>query len=238
MCVVNAASYRDLEVVALAALRAEALGKRFVYRTAASFVRVRAGLEPRGLLQAQDFDLPPAGGGLVIAGSYVPRSTGQIQALLEDGGVIPVEVQAAALLDQTGRGAEIARAAQRAEQGLREERVVLAYTSRDLLAGDDSRASLEIGQQVSAGLVEILKRINVRPRYLVAKGGITSSDLATRGLGVKRARVMGQILPGVPAWRLGEESRFPGLVYVVFPGNVGERDALAEVVRIFGSPVR
>jgi uncharacterized protein YgbK (DUF1537 family) len=50
-------------------------------------------------------------------------------------------------------------------------------------------------------------------------------------LGVKRAMVLGQILPGIPVWELGPETKFPGLPYVVFPGNVGGPDALKEVVR-------
>ena len=32
---------------------------------------------------------------------------------------------------------------------------------------------------------------------------------ATRGLGVKRAMVLGQILPGIPVWEFGSETRFP-----------------------------
>jgi uncharacterized protein YgbK (DUF1537 family) len=42
--------------------------------------------------------------------------------------------------------------------------------------------------------------------------------------------VLGQVLPGVPVWQLGAEARFPGLNYVVFPGNVGGADALAAAV--------
>jgi uncharacterized protein YgbK (DUF1537 family) len=85
-------------------------------------------------------------------------------------------------------------------------------------------------------LISIVRGLQVRPRFLIAKGGITSSDVATRGLGVRRALVRGQILPGVPVWRLGAEARFPGLDYVVFPGNVGGDTALADAVRKFGSP--
>jgi uncharacterized protein YgbK (DUF1537 family) len=40
---------------------------------------------------------------------------------------------------------------------------------------------------------------------------------------------MGQITHGVPVWRLGHESKFPDLPYVVFPGNVGTEQTLAEV---------
>ena len=83
---------------------------------------------------------------------------------------------------------------------------------------------------MSSALVSIVRAIRVRPRYFLAKGGITSSDMATKALDVKRAMVLGQILPGVPVWKTGPESRFPGLTYLVFPGNVGGPEALAQVV--------
>jgi uncharacterized protein YgbK (DUF1537 family) len=81
-----------------------------------------------------------------------------------------------------------------------------------------------------------VQRLEVLPRYLIAKGGITSSDVATRGLGVKRAMVAGQLLPGIPVWQLGAEARFPGLNYIVFPGNVGGPDALLAAVRKLTAP--
>ena len=56
-------------------------------------------------------------------------------------------------------------------------------------------------------------------------------------LNIKRATVMGQILPGVPVWKTGGESLFPGLVYIVFPGNVGGEDALAKIVEKLGSGI-
>jgi len=93
---------------------------------------------------------------------------------------------------------------------------------------------LTIGRRVSDSLVEIVRAISTRPRYLLAKGGITSSDVATKGLDVRRALVLGQILPGVPVWRTGDESRHPGLAYIVFPGNVGDSSALVQVVTALG----
>jgi uncharacterized protein YgbK (DUF1537 family) len=83
---------------------------------------------------------------------------------------------------------------------------------------------------VSDALISLVQHLAVAPRYLIAKGGITSSDIATQGLGVRRALVLGQALPGVPVWQLGVEARFPGLGYVVFPGNVGADTALAELI--------
>ena len=97
-----------------------------------------------------------------------------------------------------------------------------------LTAGDDAASSLAIGNRVSDALIAIMRSITTQPRYVLAKGGITSSDVATKALGVKRAMVLGQLLPGVPVWQLGPESRYPDSLYVVFPGNVGGPTALAE----------
>ena len=233
VCVVNCASYRDMEVFVLGLLAAEAAGKRFLYRTAASFVQVRAGLPARPLLTADDLDLPKAGGGLFVVGSYVPKTTVQLNALLAQPGIVAVEIDVAALLDER-RADTLAAAIAAVDAGLAADRTVAVFTSRKLVSVDDHAGSLSIGRQVSDGLIEIVQKIRVRPRYLVAKGGITSSDTATAGLGVVRATVAGQILPGIPVWRTGAESRHPGLAYIVFPGNVGGDDALVEVVRRLG----
>ena len=115
---------------------------------------------------------------------------------------------------------------------------VVLFTSRQLVTGTDANASLSISQRVSAGLVAIVQALTVRPRYILAKGGITSSDVATQGLGVQRAMVLGQVLPGVPVWQLGPETRHPGLSYIVFPGNVGGPDALGSVVTALRTPTR
>lgn len=230
VCIVNAASMRDLQVFVSGLLAAEAQGKRFLYRTAASFVQVRAGISPRPLLAADELQLPSSGGGLVVVGSYVPKTTGQLAALLATPGIASYEVRVANILDNQMRQHEISRAVQEIEQALGADKDVAVYTSRGLVIGQSAEASLAIGQQVSASLVAVVQSLQTKPRYLLAKGGITSSDVATQGLGVKRAIVLGQILPGVPVWRTGPESRLPGLVYIVFPGNVGDEQALVEAV--------
>jgi uncharacterized protein YgbK (DUF1537 family) len=230
ICVVNAASYRDLEVFALGLLTAEAQGKHFLYRTASSFVRVRAGLGSRPLLTPAELNLPSTGGGLIVVGSYVPRSTGQVHRLLQLPHLTRLEIEVAALLDDNRFHAEVERVATAASQSLQNGQDVAIYTGRTLITGPDAQSSLAIGQRVSAGVVAIVQAIQARPRYLLAKGGITSSDVATRGLGIKRAIVPGQILPGVPVWQAGAESRYPGLTYIVFPGNVGGPEAIAQVV--------
>jgi uncharacterized protein YgbK (DUF1537 family) len=114
-------------------------------------------------------------------------------------------------------------------ESLHAGRDTLIYTSRKLISDTDPGHSLAIGQSISDGLTGIVRSISCRPRYILAKGGITSSDLATKGLQVRRAVVLGQILPGVPVWRLGDESLYPGMPYIIFPGNVGDDDALVRI---------
>src|SRR5215471_5774633 len=230
VCVVNAASQRDLEVFVQGLLEAEAHGRRFLYRTAASFVLVYADITSRPLLAPAELALPESGGGLIIVGSHVPRTSSQLAALCSQPGVVSVEVQVPALLAEAQHAAEVTRVRRAVEQALRGDADVVLFTSRTLVTGTDVASNLAIAQRVSAGLVAVIRALATRPRYILAKGGITSSDIATQGLGVKRALVLGQILPGVPVWQLGAETRYPGLGYIVFPGNVGGPHALAEVV--------
>jgi uncharacterized protein YgbK (DUF1537 family) len=231
--VVNAASYADLHVVVLGLLRAEAAGRRFVYRTGASFVRARAGLPARPLLTRTDLlgpNAPPYLPGLVVVGSHVKRSTEQLARLLDLAGTVGIQVGVPAVLAGGASGKrEVARAIGEAETALRSGRTPVVYTSRQVApaaAGDQ----LATGRTVSAALVAIAGGIEGRPGFVVGKGGITSSDVGTAALGARRAVVLGQVRPGVPVWRLGPETRFPGLPYVVFPGNVGGPETLAEIV--------
>jgi len=231
ICVVNAAGYRDVEVFVKGLLDTEAQGRRFLYRSAASFVRVRAGISPRPLLSSSDLDLPKQGGGLTLVGSYVPKTTRQLQKLLALPHMEGIEMDVEELLVGDRSRAEIERVRRTAESLLQSEKEVVIYTSRKLMTAGHAEGDLSIGSRVSEALITTLQRIDAKLRYLIAKGGITASDVATKGLNVRRALVLGQILPGVPVWRLGPESRHAGIPYVVFPGNVGGDDALAETVQ-------
>jgi uncharacterized protein YgbK (DUF1537 family) len=229
-CIINAVSYRDMEVVVAGLLKAQSKGKRFLYRTAASYVRVRVGISSaKGLLPREKLASDHPTGGLFIVGSYVPKTTAQINALLENTDILPVKISVDHLLDPDKKKDTLTKNIAKMNSALNQGLDTLVYTSRKLVKGDDPDASLKIGQIVSDCLVKIVKALEHEPRYLVAKGGITSSDVATLGLNVKRAIVSGQALPGVPVWKLGDESKYPGMSYVIFPGNVGEDNALAKI---------
>ena len=230
VCIVNASSYSDLEVFVLGLLEAEEQGHRFLYRTAASFVRVRAGISPRALLEPHEMITNDSGGGLIIAGSYVQKTTSQLERLSASKLCEAIEMDVSLLLRDKSQSGEIHRIAEIVNKGLGIGKDVLIYTSRQHITGEDVKKDLQIGRRVSNSLAAVVQGIHVKPRYILAKGGITSSDIATAGLNVKRAVVLGQIIPGVPVWRLGSESLFPGIPYIVFPGNVGGPQALKEIV--------
>lgn len=239
--VVNAAEYADLEVFVLGLLAAEAAGKSFLYRTGPSFVRVRGGISEKGPLSASDLyrRRPRRGHGLVLVGSHVEMTTRQLERAMELDGLYAVELSVPRILDPAQRGAEL-NSVLREVNGSLEDADVVVYTSRELVSASANRTGLEIGAAVSGALVEVMRGVDRRMPlgFVVAKGGITSSDVGTKGLNVRRAEVAGQMLPGIiPVWMLPDDSDFPGLPYVVFPGNVGGPDALARVVEILrGSP--
>ena len=230
--VANSASYRDMEVFVLGLLRAEAAGARFIYRVSASFVRVRAGLAGRPLLTIAD--LYPAGAppvaGITFVGSHVRRSTEQLEQAVNLPDLQVRELRVNRLLEPSTRDAEVHDMVSWLEDQYPRGRDALVYTSRGVVTGQSAEESLQVSQTVSAAMVDVAQRLKTPPRYVIAKGGITSNDLALKGFGANRATVPGQVAPGVPCWVLGPESSFPGVPYVIFPGNVGTPKTLAEVI--------
>jgi uncharacterized protein YgbK (DUF1537 family) len=84
---------------------------------------------------------------------------------------------------------------------------VVVFTSRQL---PSSTQQISFHKQVSDSLTSLVARLTTKPSFLIAKGGITSNDVASIGLNISSAMVLGQIEVGVPVWRTGDESRFPG----------------------------
>ena len=107
------------------------------------------------------------------------------------------------------------------------------HTSRELVTGRDGEESLDIARRVSSGIVELVARVLelAPPRFVIAKGGITSSDVASEALRIRRARVVGPMLPGIVSLWQPQGGPAEGIPYVVFAGNVGTEASLADVVR-------
>ena len=118
-----------------------------------------------------------------------------------------------------------------------EGKTAVCFTKRTLLQleNDTEESALLRSVRISDGVQSLVGNLRMTPAFVVAKGGITSSDVGTKALKVRRATVLGQIRPGIPVWKTGEESKFPEIPYVIFPGNVGTAETLREAVEILST---
>ena len=106
----------------------------------------------------------------------------------------------------------------------------MIYTSRTELQFEDQKSHLAFGEQVSAFLMEVVRNLPETTGFLNSKGGITSNDVLSDGLALRTSRVVGQILAGCSVVRCPENHpRFPDMPVVIFPGNVGDEQALVTV---------
>ena len=234
--VVNAVSYDDVKVFAAALYRALRAGKYFLFRTAAGLVKVMAGVSDRPLLtKAQLIPEPTDAGGVIIVGSHTQKTTAQLNRLLTLPETVAVPFRSDAVLEgDDALAAEVARCVALEEEIITSGKTAVCYTSRTLLSlpDDTPEEALLRSVKISNSVQQLAAGLKVRPSFVIAKGGITSSDIGTKALAVRRADVLGQIQPGIPVWRCGDESLFPGMAYVIFPGNVGEEDTLKSAAEV------
>lgn len=240
--VADTASEADLLTLSLGIAEAEAKGKQFLYRVGPPFMRARLGQEKKEpLTPAEIFGTGEAAqaalaerapGGLIAVGSHVGMTTRQLTHLLTNGpGATEVELDVARLLDPEQREACIAEATDAVCRAIAEHDAII-YTSRTLVRSEDRDESLRISRLVSSGLTDVVNAVLTRvpPRFVVAKGGITSSDVATEGLEIRRALARGPMLPGIISLWEATDGPATGIPYVVFPGNVGTDESLTDVV--------
>jgi uncharacterized protein YgbK (DUF1537 family) len=231
----------DLRALSLGLIAAEAAGKHFLYRVGPPFVRARVGQSVSEPLTASDVFGPggsDAVGGLIVVGSHVGVTTRQLDALRRvRPAVRSLELDIALILDPAAADAHVAEIAETAALALADGDVVV-HTSRLLRTAGDAASSLDISRRVSAAVVRVVQLVLAArpPRFVIAKGGITSSDVATHGLGIGRAIVRGPMLPGIVSLWEPIDGPARGIPYVVFAGNVGTDDSLAAVVATLSQP--
>jgi len=233
--IVNAVAPCDVKVFVIALYKAMALGKHFMFRSAAGLVKEMGGISDKPLLTRTEMvKTTSPNGGIVVVGSHTQKTTSQLEALKTLPGVEALEFNSDLVLDDAKFTEEVNRMVAKEEELLKAGKTVVVYTRRKLLSleGDTKKAALERSVKISDAVQSLVGKLNITPAFVVAKGGITSSDIGTKALRVKRALVLGQIQPGIPVWETDAQSKFPGIPYVIFPGNVGEVETLKEAVRI------
>lgn len=233
--VVDGETQADLNAFAVDVLAVASQGKRFLFRSAASILTALAALPPQPIA-AENMAEYVRGGqpGAVIVGSHVKKTTQQLEALLTVEGTAGIEINVARLLDE-----QVDQSATLLTESLERIRTVYAdgktpvvYTSRQELTFKDVKTRLEFGTKVSGLLMDIVKGLPSDIGFLISKGGITSNDVLSTGLSLTSARLLGQILAGCSmVLTPSDHPLFPNLPVVLFPGNVGDTEALGTIYR-------
>jgi uncharacterized protein YgbK (DUF1537 family) len=239
--VADAVSEDDLRLIALGCHLARSRGKKLLFRVGPPFVRAAIGQEPHPPLVASEiYGARTSGttGGLIVVGSHVGVTSRQLNHLMQtfpESSTVVIEV--GAVIDGSTRVAHLEDVVERAGEGLARGDVVV-HTSRTLVTAADGEESLAISRAVSAAVVEVVRRILVAapPRFVIAKGGITSSDVAAHALSIRHAMVRGPMLPGIVSLWEPMDGPARGIPYVVFAGNVGSDASLTDVVRTLSRP--
>jgi uncharacterized protein YgbK (DUF1537 family) len=233
--VADIVSENDLRALSLGLEEAERRGKKLLYRVGPPFVRARIGQEIRTELSGDEAyagNTPSEAGGLIVVGSHVGVTTRQLKALTEQHSAARiVEIDVEKLLGNTA-GEYLDDTVDAVVQALRGGDVIV-HTSRLLIRTDDAAESLRIARAVSAAVVAVVNRTlkTFPPRFVIAKGGITSSDVAAHGLEIRHAIVRGPMLPGIVSLWEPVDGPAKGIPFIVFAGNVGDDQSLAAVTR-------
>lgn len=227
-CVVDAETQDDLNHFCSQLMHAASQGKRFLFRSAASLLTALAQLEPQPVkpenMKAYVRNNKP---GAVIVGSHVKKTTQQLQALLTMPGIEAIEVDVERI--ENDYPALLEKIRENIKQIHQAGKTAVVYTSRLEKSFSSQSERLAFGSMVSAFLMDIVRNLPESLGFLISKGGITSNDVLSTGLNLQSSRVLGQILPGCSVVRCpSNHSRYPDLPVVIFPGNVGDDEALAK----------
>lgn len=240
--VIDAAAEEDLRSIAIGLIKAEAAGKRFVYRVGPPLVRALIGQPVHAALTGDEVEEirvragTAAPSGLVVVGTPVPLTKRQLRVLAQRRPVHEVPVAVPALLDARREG-HIEEVVARAVAGLDVGNVVvrLAEMHIDTRARGDFSIDPRVGRAVNEIVYRIAKARALK--FVVARGGSIASHVA-QALGVRRAMVRGPLLEGiVSVWEpLVGPAR--GIPFVIYAGGVGDDDGLADVVdKLSGVPL-
>ncbi|MCU0549373.1 MAG: four-carbon acid sugar kinase family protein [Leptolyngbya sp. Prado105] len=231
-CVVDSETQWDMDRFASDVLAVASDGKRFLFRSAASLLTSLANLGAQPIAQAEMAKYVREGkSGAVIVGSHVKKTTEQLQKLLAAPGTVGVEIEVGRLArSNDAHDALLDAAVQQINEIHNSGKTPVVFTSRTELTFEDAQTRLNFGESVSGLLMDILQHLPADIGFLISKGGITSNDTLSKGLALRTARLLGQVLAGVSMVRTdSDHPQFPNLPVVLFPGNVGDETALATV---------
>lgn len=238
--VVDGETQADFDQFASDIITAASQGKRFLFRSAASILTSLAALGNQPI-PAEEMAKYTRNGkpGVVIMGSHVKKSTQQLERLLQEPGIVGIEVDVSHLLEdsETQRQELLQQILDQIKAIHEAGQTPVIYTSRQELQFDTVETRLAFGIKVSDLLMDIVRGLPKDIGFLISKGGITSNDVLSKGLALKTARLLGQVLAGCSMVKTSSNHPlYPNLPVVLFPGNVGDSNGLATVYQRLTQP--
>ncbi len=240
--VVDAKLPQHLEILARA-IKEISKEKRFLFRTAASFINALSGLpsNPKSTsdlvsLKSKniDFEYKP---GLIMVGSHVQLATDQLEILLKEKSCEGLEIPVRKLadifvLDEYKQlileleGILLSEI----ESMLDRKKTPVLYTTREEMQFSSNLERMNFGLQLAEFMAILVGKITNELGYIISKGGITTQLLLQKGLNLNQVNLEGQILPGLSIVKsISDQNKLP---VITFPGNLGNDKTLLESFRL------
>ncbi len=218
--------------------------KKFLFRTAASFISAIS--EKKSVPQIETFFsnlrirnkeksfLP----GLIIVGSFVELSTIQLENLLEISNCNPIELDVFEFFRITSSEHNQRLRNLFKNKFLTEIRfsfdngqTPVLFTSRKFMSLDYSE-QFNFYNSLACFIAELVADLKYEIGYLISKGGITTNLILSNGLNADYVYLQGQILTGISVvtYDLKNDEKLP---IVTHPGNIGTKDSLVNIWKIF-----
>jgi len=243
--VVDAKLPHHLEILA-SAIKVVSKEKRFLFRTAASFINSLSGLPPNPKDTADlvslksknnEFEYKP---GFIMVGSHVKLATDQLEVLLKDNACEGLEIPVSKLSDIftledcQQRILELEDILlSKIDDILNMKKVPVLYTSREEMKFSSYSERMTFGLELAEFMSILVRKITNKLGYIISKGGITTQILLQKGLNLNHVNLKGQILPGLSI--VISNSDQYDLPVVTFPGNLGNEKTLLESFRLMES---
>ena len=231
--IVDAATMDDLYDLFLTCLLAEREGARFLYVAGPSFSRACTSQADVPQLRGPELFGPkrPVGPGIVMLGPPT-RANGALRNVIRRHPAV-LDLVLEPTIDvsnykhgQLLRPQHFRHVSGQVGQALEAELTPLLSFSP--LTGSPTDDEIVAFRQACArAMTDIFLALAVPPQWLLVESGTVASAVTRQGLGVRRAEVLGQVGPGITAWRLDAGSRIPaGILAVVTPEVADHRTVL------------
>ncbi len=224
--------------------------KKFLFRTAASFISSLSSIETNNKQNIYYSQLRRKNKnnafmqGIIIVGSYVELTTLQLNKILELNICKAIEINVEKIYalfklnnedDQLNSLKKIILNSIRYE--ISQNLIPVLFTSRKIICHSDENDLINFNNYLSVFIAEIVSEIRNEIGYLISKGGVTTNYILSKGFNADEVYLEGQILPGISLVTLDIPNKKDKLPIVTFPGNIGNEIALVKVLEILENKI-